>query len=188
MPGHSTSADGWERITWGRIKRGYAVHVVWQAGPLTFTADGIVEEKPHRRAPRAQRVFMKFSPAARSLRIEPAMLGEAPPVLLNSSESAGAGVGWDGWLSVPVRADYMHAPSIDEPGDESRATKDVFRNLQKEGGHSFAPVGYSFGKDREVFEERARSYLSDRSRLSSRTIDKADWDVVFRHFTSERED
>ncbi|MFE2934909.1 hypothetical protein [Streptomyces sp. NPDC059278] len=72
------------------------------------------------------------------------------------------------------------------PASESPATKAVFRNLQKDGEDTFEPVGLSFGQDREMYETLAKAYLSDRTKLATKTINGADWDAIFKHFVTDK--
>lgn len=68
---------------------------------------------------------------------------------------------------------------------ESQATRAVFRHLQKDAEGSIDPVGRTFGTERATFEKLAKEYLSDKSRLSSKTIQGADWDAVFAYFCAD---
>jgi len=68
------------------------------------------------------------------------------------------------------------------------ATSAVCRNLFKDAPNSFEPVGFTFGKDRQQYEEMAKAYLGDKTRLSGSTIDGADWDEVFATFVEGKYD
>lgn len=65
------------------------------------------------------------------------------------------------------------------------ATSAVCRNLYKDGPESFEPVGYRFGKDRDLFESWAKAWLRDKSNLADSTIEGADWNEVFAAFQPE---
>lgn len=70
------------------------------------------------------------------------------------------------------------------------STRAVFTNLFKEGG-MWTSVGERMRADltaRDVFVDRAKSWLSDKSNLSLKTLDTADWDEVYEHFKGLRSD
>lgn len=67
---------------------------------------------------------------------------------------------------------------------EDRETRAVFRALQAPDGqrNSNEPIGASFGAERRNYEEGAKAWLRDRSELTNRTIERADWDAVYDWF------
>jgi hypothetical protein len=79
------------------------------------------------------------------------------------------------------------APAGAGPNPTKQATDHVTRNLQKDGEHTFEPVGVGFDTSSvDRFQEQAARWLGDHSELSSRTIARADWEAVLEHFRSLR--
>jgi hypothetical protein len=71
---------------------------------------------------------------------------------------------------------------------ESKATRAVMLQLQKRYG-MWESVGSSFQMDSLTsFTHDAKAWLGDKSELSGRTIDSADYQVAYEHFKTERDD
>ncbi|MFI2607734.1 hypothetical protein [Kitasatospora sp. NPDC018619] len=68
---------------------------------------------------------------------------------------------------------------------ENRATQHVMRNLQKpneDSGDPWSPVAESFTRSFEGFVVDAKGWLRDKSDLSTRTIESADYEVAYLWF------
>jgi hypothetical protein len=65
------------------------------------------------------------------------------------------------------------------------STNHVFRNLQKDHPDHWPFVVWEklLPNTREGFERQAKAYLSDRSELSRKTLESADWDDIYSQFT-----
>lgn len=72
---------------------------------------------------------------------------------------------------------------------ESRATRSVFRSLQREReGSLWSQVGEQFPTDSEAdFTESAKAWLGDRSNLGTKTLEEANWPEIYQHFKALRE-
>jgi hypothetical protein len=71
------------------------------------------------------------------------------------------------------------------------ATESVLRNLQtsKPGDVTYEPVGCGFRMDGvDEYRECAMDYLTDKSELALRTMERADWDEVYRFFRAYGKD
>ncbi len=68
------------------------------------------------------------------------------------------------------------------------ATRAVINNLDKLHGDMWESVGTRMsGQTQESFTTRAKAWLGDRSNLKGSTINGADWDAVYRYFTTGSE-
>lgn len=65
------------------------------------------------------------------------------------------------------------------------ATRIVLRQLVVDGPYSKDALGYSFGRDREQWEQMARAYLGDKTELATSTINNADYDELFAEFQDD---
>jgi hypothetical protein len=67
----------------------------------------------------------------------------------------------------------------------ARATRHVFHNLFKSRpGDMHESVGYMFSMESlEIFRADAIRWLGDHSELTSKTMDMADWEEVYGHFS-----
>ena len=93
-----------KRIQRNHVKVGTGIRVKWEVNSIEFIAVGTVEEKPHRFGEES-RFRLKFAPyGPDALQSEVFILdGERSAVSLRGE----AGIGWDGWLSVPDDARYF---------------------------------------------------------------------------------
>jgi hypothetical protein len=75
-----------------------------------------------------------------------------------------------------------------KPGD-GRATRAVFRNLDKETPYRYHAWESHLSHDTslEEFTSSAKRYLGDQSELSTDTIENADWQKVYDYFKSQLE-
>ncbi|MEV4575961.1 hypothetical protein AB0K16_22215 [Nonomuraea jabiensis] len=85
-------------------------------------------------------------------------------------------------------------PKVEEPTQtqeprktNKRSTNSVFLNLQKE--FELHPiVGTKFDtSSQELYVEQAMAWLSDKSNLSTKTLESADWQEVYEHFKGLKE-